>query len=111
MRQGVAVVTNVVNVEPMDLGGHVFRVSAGAEPRIILIPRGTALERKNASTVGGPVAANGATGDISFTGFGPRARLPSFRDRLGGAAGPELLDGSVEWDCGAQPAGIPDEPA
>jgi hypothetical protein len=107
LRDGKAVVTRVVNFEPMEVGGRPFTVQASREPRLVVVGRTRGYERRIASIIAGPVADDGSSGQLTFTGLGLRGGPGNVNDRLGGRGGPELVDGSISWTCGDRPARIP----
>jgi len=108
LRNGAAVVVQVVNVGTLEFGGQTFR--AYARPDFYLLTeRGTRYGKLNGSTIEGPVAPDGSTGRLTFSAIGPRGRIMNVNNRLGGRGGPLAVDGSLAWTCGVPPAVIPPE--
>lgn len=108
LRNGAAVVVQVVNVGTLEFGGQTFRAYAGPD-FFLLTERGTRYGKLNGSTIEGPVAPDGSTGRLTFSAIGPRGRIMNVNSRLGGRGGPLAVDGSLAWTCGVPPAVIPPE--
>ena len=109
LRNGVPVVVQAVNAEPLTIGDQTFR--AYGRPDLALISqRGARYAGLNASVIEGPVAADGSSGRLTFAGIGPRGRIMNVNDRLGGRDGVLKVDGTLSWTCGAPPNDAPPEP-
>jgi hypothetical protein len=100
-------VTSAANLGPVDLDGQGLIVQAVPEVVVIVDGFGTVYGSSPRSTIRGDVAADGSSGNRTFTSFEPRRPIRNVNGRLGGRGGILAVDGSVRWDCGAPPAVVP----
>jgi hypothetical protein len=104
---GGAQVTSAANLGPIDLDGQGLIVQAVPDLFVIVAGFGTSYGSSPRSTIQGDLAADGSSGNRTFTSFEPRRRITNVNGRIGGRGGVLAVDGSVRWDCGPPPAVIP----
>jgi hypothetical protein len=100
-------VASAANLGPVVLDDQALIVQAVPEVLVIVDGFGTSYGSSPRSTIEGPLAADGSSGNRTFTSFEPRRRITNVNGRIGGRGGVLIVDGSVRWDCGPPPAVIP----